>query len=225
MKRSLSILAILGLASGASGMEIRFHLQAFGGAASSHYSEIPSVLTIPEVSVAAHHRLGPAAGLGAGLTLPLADVLYYVASFEYVQKGTAVGYYYWNDLTGSDVYKLDELCHSSLLKLKPLRRLSPYFLAGYSFSFILGHKMRRSHDPANTIDLTGDTLRRDNGAVVGWGLEFEGRRWGVFVEHRHYYGQSNLSKGTGGLEEYPYFQSRSDIFVAGIRYRVGGRKS
>lgn len=225
MKRMLAMLTVLALgASAAYGTEIRFHLQAFGGASSSQYTETPALFAIPEVSVAPNRHGGLVAGFGASLTLPLADVIYYVASFEYLQKGTGVGYYYWDDPMGSDVYRLDEISHSSLLKLKPLRRLSPYGLAGYSFSYVLGHKLKRHGEPADPVNLINDTVRHDDGAVLGWGVEFEGRRWGFFVEHRHYFGGTNLSKGTGALEEFRYFQARSDIFIAGFRYRVGGKK-
>jgi len=55
-------------------------------------------------------------------------------------------------------------------------------------------------------------------------LEFEARKWGAFVEYRRNYGLTNLSKGTGGLDEYPHFHTRTDVFLAGIRYRLSGKR-
>ncbi|HOW86645.1 MAG TPA: hypothetical protein P5119_12350 [Candidatus Aminicenantes bacterium] len=226
MKRWLSILAMLAVAASAAyGMEIRFHLQAFGGVSSSLYAgSSPGGWGIPEVSAAMNRRAGLAAGFGAGMTLPLADVVYYVASFEYLQKGAGVDYYYWDDPISRDIYQLDEIGHSSFIKLKPLRRLSPYGLIGYSFSYVLSHKLKTHSGSAEPVDLTSDTARHDNGPVLGWGVEFEGRRWGFFVEHRHYFGGANLSKMTGSLADYPSLRARSDIVIAGIRYTLGGRR-
>jgi hypothetical protein len=224
MKRSICAIAILVLVSAASGTEIRFHVQAFGGAASSKYTTVPSLgISIEDYNLVISNRAGPAAGFGAGFTLPLLDSVYYQGTFEYIQKGTKVGWYLWDELIGYDVYTLGEFSHSSFIKLKPLRKLSPYALAGYFVSYILDHELRRGSAPAVPVDLTADTKRFDRGFVVGCGMEFEGNRLGAFVEYRHLPGHVDLSKGTGGLDNYPIIYTRTDAFLAGIRYRLGGK--
>jgi len=224
LKRSLCALAILALVSGAYAAETGFHVQVFGGVAFAKYTDIPAVATIPEVFIRAGDRVGPTAGFGGAIILPLGDLIFYQGSFEYVQKGTRLGWYYWDDLLGRDVYRLDELAHSSFLKFKPFRRLSPYALAGYSVSYVLAHKRKDHAAPGILTDLVKDTKRFEHGAVVGCGLEFEARKWGVFVEYRRCFGLTNLSKGTGDLDEYQHFHTRTDSFLAGIRYRLGGKR-
>ncbi len=226
MKKILAAAAVLSLVSGAFGTETDVSLKLFGGAAWARYSHLPHYSSIPEAGIRLNDRVGPAGGVGTEIALPFSRHLASVSSIEYIQKGSHMGWYYWDERFASYSFQLEVLSLTQLLKVKPFPNLFPYALAGFELSHVLSHSYIMP--PSNLkIDLMDDTRKTDFGLVAGAGGELSAGRWTSFLELRYHLGLVNLSKGIDVemTESYPTIKTRAVTLLAGIRYRLSRKSS
>ena len=224
MKRFLVALLVIVPLSGAAGREQKkFYIQGITlstGAVWSRYSELPRVATIPEIRGVLGNNTGAVAGVA--LEAHLSDHIMIDSGLQYVRKGTAVNWYYFDEPGGKWVYNLDMLSFPVTYRFKPLSRSSPYILAGYELSIIDHHHQTDftgALGPVKT-DLAEQTKDIDLGFIAGVGAELVFKKWTPFVEFRYHIGLLNISKGTGPLESYPTIRTRALVLLAGIRFRL-----
>lgn len=224
MKRILAVFLILApLYGGAEGDQKKFHTRAvsvFGGLNWSKYSEMPSVVTIPEL----RGVLGSVTGAVAGFAWEgcFNDHLLVDSGLLYIRKGTEVNWTYMWEPIGRWAYALEVLSFPVTFRFKPLAGSSPYVLAGYELSIIGGHKMTEATGPTgpDTTELLDYTRTIDLGLIAGAGAELDLGKWAPFVELRYNAGLLDLSKATGPLESYPTVKTRAWELLAGVRIRL-----
>jgi hypothetical protein len=141
---------------------------------------------------------------------------------QYVRKGTAVNWYYFDEPLGSWIYDLDVVSNPITLRFKPWAGSSPYVLAGYELSLIVGHRLTDSWGSAGPVkmNLKDHTYDIDLGLIGGVGAEIALKKWTPFVEFRYHVGLLDVSKGTGPLESYPKIKTRALVLLAGVRFRL-----
>jgi hypothetical protein len=223
MKRALIALLIIAPLAGAFAQERKAPflqgISVFAGGAWSRYSEAPAVATIPE--------LGPLMGSRAGAAVGIlweyrfGDHFFLDNGLQYARKGASVAWKYWDDLMGVWKYDLDVISNPITFRFKPWLRSSPYILAGYELSVIVGHRLTDSWPLSQKIrtSLKGDTYDFDFGLIGGAGAEIALGDWTLFSEVRYYHGLLDISKGTGALESYPVIKTRALMVLAGIRFK------
>jgi hypothetical protein len=225
MKRSLVALLVLALFSGAAGQEKKKTspelrgISLFAGGAWSRYSGMPAVATIPEIRPAMGSRSGAAAGFL--WEYRLSDHLLVDNGLQYIRKGTAVNWYYFDEPRGSWIYNLELIAFPITLRFKPWARSSPYVLAGYELAFIAGHRLTDSTGSAGPVgtNLKGGTYDVDLSLIAGAGAEIVLKKLIPFVEIRYYHGLLDISKGVVPLEYYPTIRTRALVVLAGVRFR------
>lgn len=224
-KAFLMLLAVFSFVAPVLGGEGTLAFRLDAGPAWSRYSQRPAVASIPEASFTLGYQAGLAAGLGLELTFMFPGNVAIVHSLGYMQKGTALDWFYDDVPLGSQTYRLGLLNYSTVIKIRPIPKFGAYVLSGIAMSYILSHKLTDglASPPFPVSDLMEATRRFDLGLLAGAGGELAFKRWAAFVEARYNWGLLDLGKGTGPLENYPVIRTRALIFLAGVRYALSPR--
>ena len=217
MKRFLIALLILApLSSVYSGADKDFwtlSITLFAGQSLSRYSE---AVTPPANFRQEEHNMTGAA-FGLGFEFSSGERFIIDVRLQSLRKGTRLEIFQLNTGTGEYerlfemTYQLDTVDSSIVFKFKPLRRSSPYILAGFSFSAARAHRI-------NSLDQISLTKIYDFGIVAGCGAELAFQKWAPFVEVRYVAGLNDLNKGLDGF--FPTIRTRALVLMAGIKIRL-----
>jgi hypothetical protein len=229
MKKFLHFFLTLVIVSGAYAHEVKI----FGGGNFSRYIISPETyqgyvdawpFPIPANCVYEEsYKTGVLAGVG--VEFPLTRILSLEIDGFYSRKGSHFTLFgFATDTYGvyskKINYFLDTLSFPVLLKIKFLRRSSPYIFGGVEPSFMILHNYRESVgwyvvQPEETdwgyrLSLTEITKSVDYGSVIGGGFELKGEKASVFIEVRAHFGMDNII-----TSEHNYIQSikTNDIAV------------
>jgi hypothetical protein len=194
-------------------------VSVFAGGAWSRYSGVPGLTTFPEMGPFMASRAGTSAGFlwqyrfGRRFILDI--------GLQYARKGANVDWKFYDDLLGSWRYDLDVISNPITIRYKPWPKSSPYILAGYELSLIVGHSLADRWPLTENIKtkLKSDSYDLDFGLIAGAGAEIALGKWAFFSEFRYCRGLLDISKGTGTLESYPVITTRALMVLAGVRFK------
>jgi hypothetical protein len=185
MKKSLFILLIFTLVSGAYAQKIKF----IQGISLSRYSVQPTRYYDSWWGIDANYKPKHMRGLiiGAGIEFALSENISLEIEELYFQKGSNVAL---EDPSFPDTsrwfYRLAVMSFPVLFKIKPLSGPSIYILGGGEFSVILSHK-------EEDTELTENTRAFDFGVILGYGFEIKTLKKPLFIEMRYHLGLADIA--------------------------------
>jgi hypothetical protein len=205
-----------------SGGEDTLAFRLGAGPVWSRYTRRPPIASIPEAGFTLASQAGLATELGLELTFMFPGNVAIVHSLGYMQKGTALDWFYGDDPLGTQTYRLGLLEYSTFLKIRPIPKFGAYVLSGIAMSYILSHKLTDglASPPFPVSDLMEATRRFGFGLLAGAGGELAFKRCVAFIEARYNWGLLDLSKGTGPLQNYSVIRTRALTLLAGIRFAL-----
>lgn len=173
-----------------------------------------------------NYKAGVAFGLGIGFPIAKGVAL----EVDVLYAGRGADYKLWYPSIGNDGYEeshdLKGVSFPALLKIAPLPRPFPYFLAGGDVTFILSHRRRTfslynyEYDDqwvgGGGEDFDPSTKKWDFGAVMGVGIDVPISKGFLFVEGRYEIGMTDLYRGS----EQASVKTRTFLLILG--YRIGG---
>jgi hypothetical protein len=169
-------------------------LKAIGGVGLGNYDTNGEMTTERRRAMV----IGGGLELGSGRVAAEVDVLYMQKKNYYVSRG-------WE-------FSLSEISVPLLIKVKPLRGITPYVVGGWETAFILSQTT--TGGPTENWNL--DTKRIDYGLVAGAGIHIPLGPVSAEVEGRYHYGLTETTKfiNDGGYQ----FKTRVFALLAAVRF-------
>lgn len=202
MKKTLFILLILTLVSGAYAQEFKF----IQGLSLSRYSVEPERYYDPWGGIDSVYKTEYIRGLiiGLGAEFALSKNISFEVDQLYFQKGSHVEV---EDLLYPFNLKLDVMSFLAFFKIRPLSRPPIYFLGGGEFSIVLYHG-----------GYTEETKMFEWGVILGCGFKIKTSKKLFCIEMRYNFGLNNILK-----EDLQYFtyqitsiRTKSFAFILGF---------
>ena len=218
MKKTLFILLILALVSGAYAQDIKFML----GGNFSRYEISPEIYFeyLPnEYSYEISNKTGFI--IGGGIEFSLARYVSLEIDALYLQKGTKAQRIFSQSLIipPLQIYTLHVINIPLLLKIRFLRGSSPYILGGHEWCFNLSHIYREKYfldeHPGDRVSITESTETLESGLVYGGGFEIKLKKISFFIEARYHYGLNNIIKGN--QIDWETAKTRTIVILAGFK--------